>query len=121
MLSARLLSLAFLPQPTIECKRGYRQNGTAEVLCSSVVATVQRVQQGESEFGVAGLEAEATLSRAVVVAAGESCSPELGVASEFEHVLGYQLESGTALVELSDKHLAVVGLTGAGSRHSESP
>ena len=121
MLAARLLSPTFLLRPKIECKRVYRQSVAAQGLCQSVAATVQPVQREESGFGVAGLEAEAIQSRTVVVAAGESCSPELGAASEFEHVLGYQLESGTALVELSDEHLAVVGLAGAGSRHWESP
>ncbi len=71
MVSAHVLSLAFLLQPTIECRRVYPQSVAAEVLCSSVAATVQPVQQVESEFGVAGLEVEATLRRAVVVAAGE--------------------------------------------------
>ncbi len=141
-----MLSLAFLLQPTIECRRVYRQSVAAENLCLSVAAAVQPVQREEFEFGVAGLEAEAILSRTVAVAAGESYSPELGAASEFVrtsdwtvvvvgeivalelaevfesvYAVDSQLVSDTVLVELSDEHLAVVGLVDAGSRYSESP
>ena len=107
----------------------------------SLAAAVQPVHREEFEFGVAGLEAEAILSRTVAVAAGEIFLPELGTASEFVHILEQtvvaigeiaewfesasavdsQLESETEPVELCDEHLAVVGPVDAGIRHSESP
>ncbi len=67
------------------------------------------------------MEAEATLRRAVVVAAGETVAPELELGSEFAYALDSQLGSDIALVELYDEHLAVVCPADAGSRHSESP
>ena len=114
-------------------------------MCLSVAAAVQPVQREEFEFGVAGLKAEAILSRTVAVAAGGSYSPELGAASdlvrtfewtvvvweieavelveEFDSVYAVdsRLGSETVPVELCDEHLAVVGPVGAGTRHSEIP
>ena len=129
----------------IECRRVYRQPVAAAVLCLSLPAAVWPVQREESEFGVAGQEVEAILSRTVAVAAEESCSPELETAFEFVRILeqtvvigeietlelaeGFEsvyaadsrLVSDTVLVELSDGYLAVVDLVDAGSQHSESP
>ena len=57
----------------------------------------------------------------IVVVFGEI--EALGLAEGFEsaYALDSQLESGIAPVELSDEHLATVGLVGAESRHSENP
>ena len=55
------------------------------------------------------------------VVIGEIETLELVEGFESAYALDFHLESGTAPVELSDEHLATVGLVGAESRHSENP
>ena len=116
----------------------------AEPLCLSVVAAVQSVQRKESGFEVAGLDAEAILSRTVVAAAEENSLSELGAASDFVRMMeqtgvvvgviralelvaeiesvyavDFRLVSETVPVELGDEHLVIACSVGAGTRYSE--